>query len=116
VRFANVLAEAVSARLLIAHVLPEITEASLADSLMHPDAVLCQSIAEGRLNELASLCTSRAETHVLRGDPARQIKRLAADAAPAMILAGRSGVSGLGSTALRMIRRPRYPVVIVPHS
>lgn len=116
VRFADMLAQALSAHLLIAHVLPEITEASLSDSLLYPDAVRSATIADERLAKLASVCTNRAETHVLRGDPVSQIKRLAADAAPAVILAGRRGMSGVGSTAIRLIRRPRYPVVIVPFS
>ena len=42
VRFADMLATAISARLLIAYVLPEVTEASLTDSLTKPDTVLAQ--------------------------------------------------------------------------
>lgn len=116
VRYADTLATAISARLTIAYVLPEITEASLTDSLTKPDTVLCESVARERLKELASLCASQPETSVLRGDAVRQIKRLAADAAPAVIVAGRSEQSGLSPIATRLIRRPRYPVVIVPHA
>ena len=116
VRFGDMLATAISAPLLIAYVLPEVTEASLTDSLTKPDTVLAESVACERLKELASACTSRPETSVLRGDAVRQIKRLAARSAPAMILAGRSTQSGLNPIATRLIRRPRYPVVIVPHS
>jgi nucleotide-binding universal stress UspA family protein len=115
VRFADTLATAISARLFIAYVLPEVTEASLTDSLTNPDTVLAESVARERLKELASLCASQHETSVLRGDSVRQIKRLAADAAPAVIVAGRSDQSGLSPIATRLIRHPRYPVVIVPH-
>ena len=116
VRFADMLATAISARLLIAYVLPEVTEASLTDSLTKPDTVLAKSVACERLKELASICASQPETSVLRGDAVRQIKRLAADAAPAVIIAGRSEQAGLSPIATRLIRRPRYPVVIVPHA
>jgi hypothetical protein len=116
VRFADTLATAISARLLIAYVLAEVTEASLTDSLTMPDAVLSESVARERLEELAGLCASQPETSVLRGGAVRQIKRLAADAAPAVIVAGRSEQAGLSPIATRLIRRPRYPVVIVPHA
>ena len=58
------LARAISSPLLIAYVLPEVTEASLTDSLTKPDTVLAESVAFERLKELAAAHCSRDLKHL----------------------------------------------------
>lgn len=115
--FANRLATAISTGIAIVYVMPDVTDGTLAASLLEPDIVLAQSVAQDRLKILADHCTNPVDTHLLHGISGPEINQFVAEMkSSAIILTGRKTQGRLGATASRLLRRSRCPVVIAPIS
>jgi hypothetical protein len=112
VRFAERLREATDGAIALVYVVPEITEGSLVDSLLRPDAVLSPEIAHSRLQAFRESLSRDGEAQVLSGSSGKQIDLLSAGFDRAVVVMGRR--AGLGATAAHLIRRRRFPVVVVP--
>ncbi|MGH9629906.1 MAG: universal stress protein [Bryobacteraceae bacterium] len=114
VKYGDSLAQLLGAELSIAHVMPEINEGSLGLTLSDPDVVLSMPRARDLLSELGQTCIEPARCHLSRGPAGQELTRLAADLGPSLFVVGRRGCSNVGSTAMRLLRRTRYPMVMVP--
>jgi hypothetical protein len=113
VLFADGLASALSARVDLAYVLPEITEASLADALLEPGRVFSSDAAGERLQALKELCKGRADSHLLHGSRAKALMRLAAAGERVLFVTGRRGLR-IGHTTVQLLRRTPNPILVVP--
>lgn len=115
--FANRLATAISTGITIVYALPEVTDGTLAASLLDPEVVMAPEVAEDRLKVLADHCTTPVETRLLHGISGPEVNRFATEwQAPAIILTGRKKRARLGATVAHLLRRSSCPIVIAPIS
>lgn len=127
-RFAAELAAASASKLVVCYVHPDIYDGSAELSLTLPAALPGQgerylrfleeelrAVAKSVLGEVAG----EVETHVLRGEPVKQLENFARETGAEMICVGATGKGGvqrvlLGSVSQQLLRTAPSSVLIVP--